>query len=169
MPKKMWFLAALLGIVLLISGCAAPGSGVSLMDAQNAFAAVILMGIEGAFLQTGGIEMVPPVNGPSELKHTNIAGTLLIDLVPKLLTPPSTSTTTATGYIELNSGYLISGTVVEVRNASSYYTGTYNLSLSHPAYPVKTITGALVGPISPSSGTLYFNGVAYTYAQLMGL
>jgi hypothetical protein len=76
-------------------------------------------------------------------------------------------TTTATGY-DAGSGYLVSGTIVETLYTGTHYTDTYNLSVNS-SNPVTSITGTLDTTGSVTTGTLYFNGTGYTYAQLMGL
>jgi hypothetical protein len=172
MRQRMWFFGVLLVIVLLISGCAAPGAGgsVSLMDAQNAFAAVIIMGADVIPLTDPLGAGFTIIDNSAELKRRNITSTLMYDVLPNDTTFPTSSTVTATGFPETYTGYSISGTIVETLAAAlGAYTGTYNLSLSHPALGVNSITGVLTGATGgPSSGTLYFNGTGYTYAQLMG-
>jgi hypothetical protein len=174
MRTRMLLLGALLGIGVLISSCAAPGAGgsVSLMDAQNAFAAVIIMGADVIPLTDhlgAGETLIYDLSSPFELKRRNVAHTLMYDLIP-YNSFPNSSTVTATAFPETYTGYSISGTVVETLAASGgAYTGTYNISLSHPSLRVNSITGVLTGPSGgPSTGTLYFNGTGYTFAQLMG-
>jgi hypothetical protein len=170
MKKRMLLLGFLLGVFVLISSCTPGGGGsVSLVDAQIAlFSVTIPMGLDALSLKGGGGVAGTPPAAPGDLFRVNNLGTLSLYCSPTALGPSSTMTTTATGYDTASTpDFIVSGTIVEVRDASNYYTGTYNLSVSSSLSPVKTITGALTGPGgSATGGTLYFNGTGYTKAEL---
>ena len=103
------------------------------------------------------------------MHHTSdfgLHGGRIHGLVPNNSTLPSTATVTLTAFLETGVGYLMDGTAVMVNAASGDITSTYNLSVSHPTFPVKTITGTIVQSGSTWSGTLYYNGTGYTAAQL---
>ena len=100
------------------------------------------------------------------MKRKNVAGTLAFEKNPSDGSYPSTTTTTGISYPETGTGYTLNGTVVGVSTDATHSTSTYSLALSHPMLSVNSISGTLTTVSGVTTGSLSFNGVSYSYAEL---
>ena len=169
MKKRLVALAICLAFVVLITSCTGAGSpAVNLQQAQLAYAAAMVLSFESLPITLGaqGIDWVDGGTSGTHMKRRNVAGTVFMDWDSSSGAFPSTLT--AVGYLETATGYTFDGTIVGVTTDATHSTTTYNLTLSHPTLKVNSITGALATVSSVTTGSLSFNGVSYTYAQLMG-
>ncbi len=170
MKKNLFALAICLAFSLLISGCTGGNSpAVDRQQAQLAFAAALVVDVDGLFLSIGaqGVDWVDNGTVLLDMKRRNLAGTVTLDWNPSDGSYTNTATITAIGYLEPQTGYTLDGTIVGVSTDSTHSTSTFDLTLSHPTLKVTSITGTLSGNIGPgTTGSLNFNGEPYTYAEL---
>jgi len=171
MKKNLFALAICLAFIVLISGCTGGGGpAIDRQQAQLAFAAALVAEFDALPLMSGGTDGVDWADNGTvlpDLKRKNLAGTLAFEWNPNDGNYPNTQTLTTIGYLEAQTGYTLGGTVVGIYTDSTHSSSTYNLTLSHPTLVVTSITGTLTTVNSVVTGSLSFNGVPYTWAELM--
>jgi hypothetical protein len=135
---------------------------VTLADAKEAWTATGVFANEALFNATTRVDNQ---SDPYYAKFTNSGSTVFAEMRTTGGTYPMTMTLTAVSYVEVTSGYTISGTSTTTITSSSASTGVFDLDFVHGTKPVKKIAGTLAGSGSTTTGSLKFNNDSYAYAD----